>query len=202
MLQLTLHPRILPGGRKPSCKEMLFPVPVLWKCSYTHLASAAEGLLLGGTVWMMGNAPNFCRREDTGRPLWPQCTFHTVPQHLPLSGWPFWPTPTIKELLQSAESINYGLTPLIMPPLQSLSLPHRQAWLCQHSPLPATVPGGPPVRHNHHLQLCKESYLWTGGISTPERAQKVTTDCQSTCGHLWHADAIFLQFFSGHRAQH
>lgn len=44
--------------------------------------------------------------------------------------------------------------------------------------------------HNHHLQCCKEFYLWTGGISTPERAQKVTTDCQSACGHLWHADAI------------
>lgn len=73
---------------------------------------------------------------------------------------------------------------------------------CCASAAPAAVPGGPPVKHNHHLQICKESYLWTGGISTPERAQKVTTDCQSTCGHLWHADAIFLQFFSGHRAQH
>lgn len=102
-------------------------------------------------------------------------------------------------------SPNYGLMPLIMPPLQPLSLPHRQTLLGQCSPLPAPAPGGPPIRHNHHLQLCKDSCLWTGGISTPERAQKVTTDCQSTCGHLWHADAIFLQFFSGKlrdRAQH
>ena len=44
---------------------------------------------------------------------------------------------------------------------------------------------------NHHLRFCKESYLQTAaGISTPERAQKVTADCQRTCGHPWHAYAI------------
>lgn len=47
--------------------------------------------------------------------------------------------------------------------------------------------------HDCRLQFCKESYLRTGGITTPERAQKVTTDCQSACGHLWHADAILQQ---------
>lgn len=80
--------------------------------------------------------------------------------------------------------------PLATPPLHQLFLPCRLASLCQRSHLPAAVPGGPSVVHDHHLQFCKESYLWTGGIGTPERAQKVTTDCQSACGHLWHADAI------------
>lgn len=52
------------------------------------------------------------------------------------------------------------------------------------------LPGGPSVTHKCHLPFCKASCQRTGGICTPEGAQKVTTRCQRACGHLRHADAI------------
>lgn len=106
----------------------------------------------------------------------------TVPEWLPVSGQ--------QAQLERSCAAQASPNEWLMLLATQLSLPCRLALLCLRSHLPATVPGGPSLTHDHHLQFCKESYLQTGGISTPERAQKVTTDCQSTCSHLWQADAI------------
>lgn len=83
-------------------------------------------LHLGGAVWVMGSAPSFCRRGDTGST--PLTTVH-------LLLCPRAPAPLRVALLACSHnkgvlskyriSPNYGFMLLIRPPLHPLSLPHR-----------------------------------------------------------------------------